>query len=59
VDERAWRDLQQELRARYEHVLESWQEVENWDDGDAIRAALSMLVHTLLGAIRQGSRCLD
>jgi uncharacterized damage-inducible protein DinB len=60
VDAGAWRDLQQGLRARYAQVVESWNQVENWDDGDTLSAALCMLVHTAshLGAIRQGFRCL-
>lgn len=50
-----WNELKTRLQAAYDRLTEILQSVENWEQGDAIGAALAIVVHTAyhLGEIRQ------
>jgi len=54
VDETEWKLLKENVRRDYEIVVETFQQVEDWDD-DKIGDAMAIVVHTAyhLGAIRQ------
>lgn len=54
VDETEWKLLQENVRRDYQIVVETFREVEDWDD-DKIGDAMAIVVHTAyhLGAIRQ------
>ncbi len=54
VDETEWKLLKENVRRDYEIVVETFQQVEDWDD-EKVGDAMAIVVHTAyhLGAIRQ------
>ncbi len=55
VTEEEWQAIQERLQSSYQRVKATMQTLEEWDDEEAIGAAMSMIVHTAyhLGEIRQ------
>lgn len=55
VSEPEWERLKDRLKAAYEHITDLLRGIEDWDDEEAIRGSMSIVIHTAyhLGEIRQ------
>ncbi len=55
VTDEEWRAIQERLHTSYTRIKTAMEEIENWDNEDAIGASMAFVIHTAyhLGEIRQ------